>query len=244
MFLVLSFRFSSNILCKVEVQIHSFACGYPVVPVPSVDQITFKYDSYQGNWSLTQLFLPGKGNSSWLGSSLLVLSSAGLGMGRSRQDEAACLPSLLQLFSGISVSLCCWSFLSRLELYWSYFCLWIDVWLLIFVAKQWWGSYITGFFNAHLNSSESISDIHTKFWWDAGMLLLYSSMCVCVLVTQSCPTVCDPMECSPSGSSVHGDSPGKNSGVGCHFLLQGIFLTQGLNPGLLHCRQTLYRLSY
>jgi len=32
--------------------------------------------------------------------------------------------------------------------------------------------------------------------------------------------------------------------VGCHFLLQGIFLTQGLNLGLLHCRQTLYRLSY
>ena len=39
------------------------------------------------------------------------------------------------------------------------------------------------------------------------------------------------------------DSPGKNTGVGCHFLLQGIFLTQGLNPGLPHCRQTRYRLS-
>ena len=35
------------------------------------------------------------------------------------------------------------------------------------------------------------------------------------------------------------DSPGKNTGVGCHFLLEGIFLTQGLNPGLPHCRQTL-----
>ena len=34
----------------------------------------------------------------------------------------------------------------------------------------------------------------------------------------------------------HGDSPGKNTGVGCHALLQGIFLTQGLNPGLPHCR--------
>ena len=40
------------------------------------------------------------------------------------------------------------------------------------------------------------------------------------------------------------NSPGKNTGVGCHSLLQGIFLTQGLNPGLLHCRQTLYRLSH
>ena len=36
----------------------------------------------------------------------------------------------------------------------------------------------------------------------------------------------------------------KNTGVGCHFLLQGIFLTQGLNPGLLHCRQILFHLSH
>jgi len=40
------------------------------------------------------------------------------------------------------------------------------------------------------------------------------------------------------------DFPGKNTGVGCHFLLQGIFPTQGSNPGLLHWRQTLYHLSY
>ena len=40
------------------------------------------------------------------------------------------------------------------------------------------------------------------------------------------------------------DFPGKNTGVGCHFLLQRISLTQGLNCGLLHCRQTLYRLRY
>ena len=38
--------------------------------------------------------------------------------------------------------------------------------------------------------------------------------------------------------------PGKNTGVGCHSLLQGIFLTQGLNPGLLPCRQILYHLSH
>ena len=38
--------------------------------------------------------------------------------------------------------------------------------------------------------------------------------------------------------------PGKNTGVGCHFLLQGIFLTQGSNPGLPHCRQTLYPQSH
>ena len=40
------------------------------------------------------------------------------------------------------------------------------------------------------------------------------------------------------------DSPGKNTGVGCHFLLQGIFPTQGSNPGLLHCKQMLYPLSH
>ena len=50
----------------------------------------------------------------------------------------------------------------------------------------------------------------------------------------SCPILCDPMDCSPPGSSVCGDSPGKNSGVGCHALLQGIFPTQKMNLHLLH----------
>ena len=127
---------------------------------------------------------------------------------------------------------------------------------------------------------------------------------MCVLVAQLCPTLCDPMDCSPPGSFIHGilqarilewvampssrgdlpdpeikpgspgmqawsevkslsrvrlfatpwtvayrllcpwDFPGKNTGVGCHFLLQGNFPIQGSNPGLLHCRQTLYRLSH
>ena len=55
---------------------------------------------------------------------------------------------------------------------------------------------------------------------------------------------CDAIDYSLPDSSVHGDSPGKNTGVRCHFLLQGIFLTPGSNPGLPHCRQTLYRLSH
>ena len=60
-----------------------------------------------------------------------------------------------------------------------------------------------------------------------------------VKVGQSCPTLCDP----------HGlyhlwNSPGQNTGVGSHSLLQGIFPTQGSNPGLLHCRQILYQLSH
>ena len=43
----------------------------------------------------------------------------------------------------------------------------------------------------------------------------------------------DSMDCSPPGSSVNGNFPGKNTGVGCHFFLQGIFPTQGLNQYLL-----------
>ena len=65
------------------------------------------------------------------------------------------------------------------------------------------------------------------------------------LVTQSCLTLCDPMNCSPPGSSRGPwDLPGKDTAMGCHFLLQGIFQTQESNPGLLHCRQILSQLSY
>ena len=55
--------------------------------------------------------------------------------------------------------------------------------------------------------------------------------------------LCGPMDCSLSVLCPW-DSPGKNTGVGCHFLLQGIFPTQGSNPGLPHCRQILYHLSH
>ena len=52
------------------------------------------------------------------------------------------------------------------------------------------------------------------------------------------------MDCSPPGSSVYENSLGKNIEVDCHALLQGIFPTQGSNPGLLHCRRILYPLSH
>ena len=52
-------------------------------------------------------------------------------------------------------------------------------------------------------------------------------------VTQPCRTLCDPMDCSPAGSSVHGDPPGKNTGGGCHILLWGIFPIRGSNPCLV-----------
>ena len=52
------------------------------------------------------------------------------------------------------------------------------------------------------------------------------------------------MDCSPPVFSVRGDSPGTNTGVGCHALFQGIFPTQESNQALLHCRWILYQLSY
>ena len=57
---------------------------------------------------------------------------------------------------------------------------------------------------------------------------------------QLCPILCDPMDRSPPGFSVHGDFPGKNTGGGGHALLQGIFPNPGLNPGLSHYRWILF----
>ena len=72
--------------------------------------------------------------------------------------------------------------------------------------------------------------ITTSMWYDRILLIsqrhTFSCVCVC---SRACTQTCSV----PPGSSVHGDSPGKNTEVGCHFLLQGIFLTQGLNPRLL-----------
>ena len=61
-------------------------------------------------------------------------------------------------------------------------------------------------------------------------------------VTQLCLTLCELMDCSPPGLSIHVDSPGKNTAMRCHALLQGISLTQGSNLhllGLLHCQVPL-----
>ena len=64
-------------------------------------------------------------------------------------------------------------------------------------------------------------------------------------VKSLCLTLCDPMDCSLTRFLRPWDFPGKNTGVGCHFLLQEIYPTQVLNPGLPHCRQMLfYRLSH
>ena len=70
----------------------------------------------------------------------------------------------------------------------------------------------------------------------------YTKIHVCLLVFQLC--LCNSVDYSPPGSYVHGDSPGMNAEVGSHSLLQGIFPTQGSNPGLLHCRRILYCLNH
>ena len=51
-------------------------------------------------------------------------------------------------------------------------------------------------------------------------------LALCSLVAQACSPLCNPMDCSPPGFSVPWDCPGEDPGVGCHFLLQGIFLTR------------------
>ena len=67
-------------------------------------------------------------------------------------------------------------------------------------------------------------------WWATVLLCL---------VTQSYPTLFNLMDCSLPGASLHGDFPGKDTGVGCHALLQGILTTQGSNPGIPDCRHIL-----
>ena len=67
--------------------------------------------------------------------------------------------------------------------------------------------------------------------------------CCCHLVSRLYLTLCNFMT-EPARLLCPWDFPGKNTGVVCHSLLQGIFPTQGLNPGLPHCRQILYQLSH
>ena len=87
---------------------------------------------------------------------------------------------------------------------------------------------------------ESKTDkVHVNPWRNNKGKSKYQNvrLCVCVWVHAesllSCLTLCDPMHYRQRGSSVHGDSPGKSTAVGCHALLQGIFPAQGLDPCLL-----------
>ena len=72
-----------------------------------------------------------------------------------------------------------------------------------------------------------------------------TELTICFSVANLCPILYDSVDCNLPGSSVHGISQaGIDSRVGSHSLLQGIFLTQGLNSDLLHCRQILDHLSH
>ena len=71
-----------------------------------------------------------------------------------------------------------------------------------------------------------------------GIVFLLFRVCMLAWLLQSCLTLCDPMDYSPQGPSVHGILWG--GGGGCCALLQGIFPIQGLNLYLLHCKQILY----
>ena len=79
----------------------------------------------------------------------------------------------------------------------------------------------------------------------ASIEIDFLSLCVCLSVTQLCLTV-TPWTVAyqaPLSRNPPWNSPGKNTEVGCHFLQQRIFLTQGSKPDLLHCRQIFYHLS-
>ena len=79
---------------------------------------------------------------------------------------------------------------------------------------------------------------HTMHMW------VLRSPCMHVYVVSYVWLFVTPMDCSSPGSSVQRIFPGKNTEVGCHSLLLGIFLTQGSNPGLPHCRWILYHLRH
>ena len=87
----------------------------------------------------------------------------------------------------------------------------------------------------------SISIFLTEFVWIRNSV--YEVQLTCCVRAKSCPTLCNPLDCSLPSSIVHGVL-GKNTGMGCHFFLQGIFLIQGLNPSLLHWQADSLPLSH
>ena len=94
--------------------------------------------------------------------------------------------------------------------------------------------------NSHFKC-DHISFVFFFFFWIISLKVIPS---VLVLVTQSCPTLCNPHRLLPASLLCPWDSPGKNTAVDCHALLQEIFPTQWSNPCLQHCRQILYCLSH
>ena len=86
-----------------------------------------------------------------------------------------------------------------------------------------WGDFVhcSGFNPIHMLMTPNYMSSLISWTQNLSMPCMYAKS------LQSCLTLCDLMDCSLPGSAVHGESPGKNTRVGCHALLQGIFPTQG-----------------
>ena len=91
---------------------------------------------------------------------------------------------------------------------------------------------------------QSIVSQGVRYNWETNIFILFIHFLfiylLSVLSHSIMPNSLWRYKCSLPSLSVHGDPPGKNTAVDCHALLQGIFPTQGSNPGLPHCRQILY----
>ena len=102
------------------------------------------------------------------------------------------------------------------------------------VPKSWYEGVMNGGIY-HQDRAHRVDGRGTGFWEDAEFSFGQAEFKVpeervLCLVAQSCPTLCNPIDCSLQGSSVHGDSPGRSTVVDCHALLQGIFLPLGSKP--------------
>ena len=142
----------------------------------------------------------------------------------------------------------------------SVFCIWVSLWSFQWFWIDVPSSLIISTYGHHLLdfsvTSFLVSLSHQSIPWSTHSLLcsvaakIYHSLqcflfspfwfsfhyipgCGC-LVAKSCPILCNPMDCCPTRLFYPWNFPGKNTGVSCHFFLQGIFPTQGSNPHLLH----------
>ena len=114
--------------------------------------------------------------------------------------------------------------------------------VLICIMSFWFKCYlisiVTSLTNNILGVSFIISNQMEKFYFNFGL-----TFNACMLSLQLCSTL-QPHELQPTRLICPQNSLGKNIGMGSHFLLQGIFLTQGSNRGFLHCKQIPYCLHH
>ena len=111
-----------------------------------------------------------------------------------------------------------------------------------------WGKSISKYRKGKYKDPKTEAKLYPCSWYKFGSLqktpwYLWNGLCVCVCVHSVTSVMSNslwPYRLQPTRLLCPQDSPSKNTGVGCHALLQGIFLTQGLNLHLLHCRQILY----